>query len=87
MAHLHLRLLAYSLVNMVCHQLKEERIFSEWYELLRISNSPKAVNTLTHNNLEEVIMIRRCSEPNGQVRKLYDTQNTRTLCKGKIQIK
>jgi hypothetical protein len=43
-----------------------------WREIVRTMNSQKAVTTLAQNNHEEVIMIRRCSEPNQQVRKLYD---------------
>tara|TARA_R110002050_G_scaffold293920_1_gene451099 strand:- start:907 stop:2877 length:1971 start_codon:yes stop_codon:yes gene_type:complete len=72
MAHLHLGLLAYWLVNTVRHQLKQEGICSGWREIVRTMNTQKAVTTLAQNNHEEVIMIRRCSEPNGQVRKLYD---------------
>ena len=72
MAHLHLGLLAYWLVNTVRHQLKNQGIHSGWREIVRTMNTQKAVTTLAQNNHEEVIMIRRCSEPNGQVRKLYD---------------
>ncbi len=72
MAHLHLGLLAYWLVNTVRHQLKEEGIHSGWREIVRTMNTQKAVTTLAQNNHEEVIMIRRCSEPNRPVRKLYD---------------
>jgi hypothetical protein len=72
MAHLHLGLLAYWLVNTVRHQLKQEGIHSGWREIVRTMNTQKAVTTLAQNNHEEVIMIRRCSEPNQQVRKLYD---------------
>jgi hypothetical protein len=72
MAHLHLGLLAYWLVNTVRHQLKQEEIHSCWREIVRTMNTQKAVTTLAQNNHEEVIMIRRCSEPNQQVRKLYD---------------
>lgn len=72
MAHLHLGLLAYWLVNTVRHQLKQEGIHSGWREIVRTMNTQKAVTTLAQNNHEEVIMIRRCSEPNGQVRTLYD---------------
>jgi hypothetical protein len=72
MAHLHLGLLAYWLVNTVRHQLKQEGIHSSWREIIRTMNTQKAVTTLAQNNHEEVIMIRRCSEPNGQVRSLYD---------------
>ena len=35
-------------------------------------NTQKAVTTLAQNDKDEVISIRRCSEPNLQVRKLYD---------------
>jgi transposase len=72
MAHLHLGLLAYLLVNTIRHQLKQQGIRSGWREIIRTMNTQKAVTTLAQNNHEEVIMIRRCSEPNGQVRKLYD---------------
>jgi hypothetical protein len=72
MAHLHLGLLAYSVVNTVRHQLKQEGIHSGWREIIRTMNTQKAVTTLAQNNHEEVIMIRRCSEPNQPVRKLYD---------------
>ena len=72
MAHLHLGLLAYWFVNTVRHQLKREGIHSGWREIVRTMNTQKAVTTLAQNNHEEVIMIRRCSEPNQPVRKLYD---------------
>ena len=72
MAHLHLGLLAYWLVNTVRHQLKKEGIHSGWREIVRIMNTQKAVTTLAQNTDNEVIMIRRCSEPNQQVRRLYD---------------
>jgi len=72
MAHLHLGLLAYWLVNTVRYQLKKEDIHSNWREIVRTMNTQKAVTTLAQNNHEDVIMIRRCSEPNQPVRKLYD---------------
>ena len=72
MAHLHLGLLAYWLVNTIRHQLKAQEINSGWREIVRTMNTQKAVTTLAQNQQEEVIMIRRCSEPNPNVRKLYD---------------
>jgi len=72
MAYLHLGLLAYWLVNTIRHQLKQEGIHSSWREIVRTMNTQKAVTTLAQNNHEEVIMIRRCSEPNQSVRSLYD---------------
>jgi hypothetical protein len=72
MAHLHLGLQAYWVVNTIRHQLKKEGIHSGWREIVRTMNTQKAVTTLAQNVQEEVIMIRRCSEPNPQVRKIYD---------------
>jgi hypothetical protein len=71
MAHLHLGLLAYWLVNTVRHQLKKEGIHSGWLEIVRTMNTQRAATTLAQNTHKEVIMIRRCSEPNQPVRKLY----------------
>ena len=72
MAHLHLGLLAYWLVNTVRHQLKKEGINSGWREIVRTMNTQKAVTTLAQNDKDEVISLRRCSEPNLHVRRLYD---------------
>ena len=72
MAHLNLGLLAYWVVNTVRHQLKKEGIHSGWREIVRTMNTQKAVTTLAQNIHDEVILIRRCSEPNQNVRKLYD---------------
>jgi hypothetical protein len=72
MAHLHLGLLAYWVVNTVRHQLKTKGINSGWREIIRIMNTQKAVTTLAQNVHDEVIMIRRCSEPNQNVRNIYD---------------
>jgi transposase len=72
MAHLHLGLLAYWVVNTVRHQLKKEGIRSGWSEIVRTMNTQKALTTLAQNIHDQVIMIRRCSEPNQHVRKIYD---------------
>ncbi len=72
MAHLHLGLLAYWLVNTVRHQLKKKGIHSGWREIVRTMNTQKAVTTLAQNVHDQVIMIRRCSEPNQHVRQFYD---------------
>ena len=72
MAHLHLGLLAYWIVNTIRHQLKQEDIHIGWREINRIMNTQKAVTTLAQNVHDQVIMIRRCSEPNAKVRQIYD---------------
>lgn len=72
MAHLNLGLLAYWLVNTVRYQLKANQIHMGWREIIRTMNTQKAVTTLAQNVHNQVIMIRRCSEPNPNVRRIYD---------------
>jgi hypothetical protein len=52
--------------------LKKEGIHSGWKEIVRTMNTQKAVPTLAQNVQDEVIMVRRCSEPNQNVRELYE---------------
>jgi hypothetical protein len=79
MAHLHLGLLAYWVVNTIRHQLKKkeennenDENHSQWKEIVRMMNTQKAVTTLAQNNADEIIQIHRCSEPNDKVRAIYD---------------
>ena len=67
MAHLHPGLPAYQLVNTVRHQLKKEGIYSGWRETVCTMNTQKAITTPAQNSHDEVIIIRRCSEPNQYV--------------------
>jgi len=75
MAHLHLAILAYWVVNTLRHQLKKEGISCQWNEIVRIMNTQKAVTTTAQNKSEEVIQIRRCSEPNEKVKLIYQALN------------
>ena len=72
MAHLHLGLLAYWVVNTIRHQLKKEKIHSGWTEIVRIMNTQKAVTTSAQNDKDELILIRRCTNPNDKVKMIYD---------------
>lgn len=73
MAHLHLGLLAYWVVNTIRYQLKKDGIKSSWREIVRIMNTQKIVTTTAENHVEDTICIRRCSEPTQQVTKIYDS--------------
>jgi transposase len=73
MAHLHLGLLAYWVVNTVRHQLKKGGINSEWREIVRVMNTHKAVTTSMVNTRGEQVTIRKCSEPTEGARLIYDT--------------
>ncbi len=72
MAHLHLGLLAYWLVSTIRHQLKQKKYHSDWREITRVMNTQKCVTTSVTNIDEQVISIRKCSEPNIKAKNIYD---------------
>src|ERR1019366_3228148 len=55
MAHLHLGILAYWLVNTVRHQLKSKKINSRWTEIVRIANTQKVITTSGKNTANQII--------------------------------
>src|SRR5690606_29574380 len=63
MAHLHLGLLAYWLVNTIRFKLKANGINSSWREIVRIGNTQKVITTCGTNKAGVVIGVRKCSEP------------------------
>ena len=71
MAHLHLGLLAYTVVNAIRHQLKQKNINNQWGDITRIMNTQKIVTTTMMNQYEQKIIIRQCSEPNANVQQIY----------------
>lgn len=75
MAHLHLGLLAYWVVNTIRHQLKQNGINSEWRNIVRTMNTQKVVTTTMKNDRYEQIIIRQCSEPIEQVQLIYKALN------------
>ena len=72
LAHLHLGILAYWLVNTVRHQLKSKNINSCWTEIVRIGNTQKVITTTAKNSLEQLVSIRKCSEPDKNLQDIYD---------------
>lgn len=79
MAHLHLAILAYWVVNTIRHQLKEKGINHQWNEIVRLMNTQKAVTTTAQNNCEQIIQIRRGSEPNDKVKLIYQMLNYKSI--------
>jgi len=71
MAHLHLGILAYWLVNTIRYQLKQQKINHNWQEIIRITNTQKIITTSGQNKDDEIIYVRRCTEPNEKVRQIY----------------
>ena len=72
MAHLHLGILAYWLVNTIRHQLKRHDINSDWREILRIGNTQKIITTSGQNTFDEVVSVRKCSEPDENLKRILD---------------
>jgi len=72
MAHLHLGILAYWLVNTVRHQLKHNGIKSCWSEIVRIGNTQKVITTSGTNTYGKIITTRKCTLPNDNLKQIYD---------------
>jgi hypothetical protein len=75
MAHLHLGILGYWLVNTIRHQLKQNKINHSWQGIVRITNTQKIITTTGQNKDDEMIYVRRCSEPNEKVKQIYTALN------------
>ena len=73
MAHLHLGLLAYWLVNTIRYQLKKQGINDSWKEILRKSQTQCMITTSGINQLDKIISVRKCSIPNKSLQTIYDT--------------
>ena len=72
MAHLHLGILAYWLVNTIRYQLKNNGINSCWTEIVRIGNTQKVITTSGTNTYDKVITVRKCSLPNEKLKRIYE---------------
>jgi hypothetical protein len=72
MAHLHLGLLAYWLVNTIRHQLKQSGINDDWKEIKRKASTQKSVLTAAQNSYDTIIQIKRCTEPSDDLKKIHD---------------
>jgi len=70
LAHLHLGLLAYWMVNTVRCKLKAHGINSQWQEIVRIGNTQKIITTHGTNAAGMTIGVRKCSEPTEQLRNI-----------------
>lgn len=71
MAHLHLGLLGYWIVNTIRHQLKIKKINHDWKEIVRISSTQKLVTTAIVDDQENTITIKKCSEPNSKLQEIH----------------
>jgi hypothetical protein len=67
-----LELLAYWVVNTVRYKLQQKDIKSEWREIARQMNTQKWGTTVGQNKREQWISIRKYSEPEEKVKRIYD---------------
>jgi hypothetical protein len=82
MAHLHLGLMAYWVVNTVRYKLKKKEasenkenidpVSFQWKEIVRIMNTQKVATTMAQNKVDEIIIIRRCTAPINNAKMIYD---------------
>ncbi len=70
-AHIQLGIVAYMLVNTIRHKLKKTGINHSWSNIVRIMNTQKVVTTSFVNDKNQVIILKKCSEPNAQVLEIY----------------
>jgi len=72
MAHLHLGILAYWLVNTIRYQLKQSGIKDDWKEIKRKASTQKSVLTTAQNSYDKIIQIKRCTEQTEDLRKIHN---------------
>jgi len=72
MAHLHLGLLAYWVVNTIRYQLKSKGIHHNWTEIKRTTSTQKLVTTMAVDQKDEPLEITKCSEPGLDLKQLHD---------------
>ncbi len=72
MAHLHLGLLAYWLVNAIRNQLKQSGISDDWKEIKRKVSTQKSVLTKAQNNYDKIIQIKHSTEPTYDLKQIHN---------------
>lgn len=71
MAHLHLGLLAYWLVNTIRQQLQQSGINDDLNEIKRKASTQKSVLTTAQNSSHKIIQIKRCTESTDDLKQIH----------------
>jgi transposase len=71
LAHLHLGLLAYWVVNTIRQRLKLQNINTCWTDIVRVANTQKIITTEGQNTIGKIIRVKKCTEPNYELKKMY----------------
>jgi hypothetical protein len=74
-AHLHLGILGYWLVNTIRYQLKQFNINFDWNEIKRIAQTQKLVTTQGKNLENKIVEIRKSSIPSKEFKEILEKLN------------
>jgi transposase len=77
-AHMQLGIIAYMVVNTIRHKLKTAGINHSWTTIIRIMNTQKIVKSSFVNDKGQVVILKKCSEPNSQVLGIYQATKYQT---------
>jgi hypothetical protein len=85
LAHLHLGLLGYWLVNTIRYKLKKGGIKHDWGEIVRIGNTQKLVTTTAINGLNQQVTIIKASKPEEKLSQIYQVLNYKQYTQRKLK--
>jgi hypothetical protein len=85
LAHLHLGLLAYWLVNTIRFKLKKGGINHDWSKIVRIGNTQKLVTTTAINGLDQQVPIIKASKPEEKLSLIYKELNYKQYNQRKLK--
>ena len=71
MAHLHLGLMAYWVVNTIRQKLKLQNINTCWTDIVRVANTQKIITTEGQNTVGKLIRVKKCTEPIPELKTIY----------------
>jgi len=78
-AHIYLGVLAYMVVNTIRYKLKQNGIYHDWSNIVRIMNTQKLVSTSIKNSKGQIILLKKCSQPNSQATEIYHATNYKQM--------
>jgi len=78
-AHIHLGVLAYMVVNTIRYKLKQKGIHHDWSNIVRIMNTQKIVTTSMKNSKDQLIILKKCSQPNSEVIEIYQATKYKSM--------
>ena len=79
MAHLFLGVLAYVIVSTIRYRLKQNGIYHDWRNIVRIMNTQKMVTTTMTNDKGRQIGVRKCSLPTAEALRIYQAMGFKSM--------